>query len=395
MPNLMLLFGTCTTGPLTYRKIDLFSFLVQGGTGKTELLSRTFSAEEAEFIDLLDPELESRLSAHPGQFNQILDALKGKKSVVVIDEIQKVPSLLEIVHQRINKKEFIFALTGSSARKLKRGGANLLAGRAFVFNLFSLSERELGDDFQLTSVLQYGSLPEIFHYHDEISKRRYLKAYTQTYLAEEIIAEQIVRNLPPFRRFLEVAASADTQMINYSNFARDIDSDPKTVSRYFGILEDTLLGFHLPAYSRSVRKQQRNAKKFYFFDTGVVRTLSQLIDEPLTPRSYGYGRLFESLIVNEIHKQLHYKEKQFKLSYLNVSDSQEIDLIVEIGKSRVFACEIKSSERIDARHIKNLKTLAPDIPNAIPLVICNAKREEKIDDIRILPWRQAIREICS
>ncbi|RMD83765.1 MAG: hypothetical protein D6808_08155 [Candidatus Dadabacteria bacterium] len=170
-------------------------------TGKTELLKRTFHPNESIFIDLLDPELSHKLSAYPKTVLELILPELGKKKWVVIDEVQKVPQLLDLVHQQITEKNFLFALTGSSARKLKKGKANLLAGRAFVFNLFPLTHRELGDDFDLDFYLGYGGLPDVYNIKNNLDRRRFLKAYAQTYLKEEIIAEQIVRNLPPFRRF--------------------------------------------------------------------------------------------------------------------------------------------------------------------------------------------------
>ena len=224
-------------------------------------MKQTFSEKDSIYIDLLDPELSARLSAYPNELLPLIEPEIGKKKWIIIDEVQKVPSLLDIVHKQISEKNFLFALTGSSARKLKRGAANLLAGRAFIFNLYPLTQKELGTDCNLSEALCFGTLPEVVNLKDKSDKKRFLKAYAQTYLQEEIIAEQIIRSLPPFRRFLDIVGLHITEIINYSNIAKDIASDPKTVSRYYEILEDTLLGFHLPTYGKSIRKQQRKAKK--------------------------------------------------------------------------------------------------------------------------------------
>ncbi|HCU23477.1 MAG TPA: ATPase, partial [Deltaproteobacteria bacterium] len=230
--------------------------------------------DEKVVLDLLDPELANELISYPSNLLARLAPYRGKRTWVVIDEVQKAPPLLDLVHKLIQEKQFKFALTGSSARKLKRGAANLLAGRAFIYHLFPLAAPELQDRFRLEEALKYGTLPEIFSFENASDKSAFLKAYGETYLKEEIITEQIVRNLPPFRRFLDVAAQMNTEVINYSNIAKDIHSDPKTVSGYYDILEDTLLGFRLHAYHRSIRQRQKKAAKFYLFDTGVARTLS-------------------------------------------------------------------------------------------------------------------------
>ncbi|MFC1586087.1 ATP-binding protein [Fibrobacterota bacterium] len=373
------------------------SFFLFGarGTGKTELLRQSFTTQEAIFFDLLDPQLAGRLSAYPNEFLQLILPVQGAKEWVVIDEVQKVPQLLEIVHSQISKKKFKFALTGSSARKLKRGSANLLAGRAFVFNLFPLTHDELKDDFDLNEALAFGGLPEVYSLQGEVDKRRFLKAYAQTYLKEEVIAEQIIRNLPPFRRFLDIVGIHTSEIINYTNIAKDIDSDPKTVSRYFEILEDTLLGFHLPSYGRSIRKQQKKSKRFYFFDTGIARVLAGRIDDQLRPGTFEYGQLFENFIVNEIFRLLTYSEKQFKLSFLRVSETQEVDLIVEKGSGEVFLCEIKSTDRVDSRYTQSLKVLSKDFPNSKSRLISNDPTTRQLGQVLALHWTAAIKEICA
>ena len=372
------------------------SFFLFGAraTGKTALLRQFFADEEALFVDLLDPELVNRLSAYPNELLKIIKPHEGRRDWIVIDEVQKIPSLLDLVHQQLSKKNFKFALTGSSARKLKRGAANLLAGRAFLFHLFPLTHLELGNDFDLNQYLAFGGLPEIFHMTNDLDKRRLLKAYAQTYLKEEIVAEQIIRSLPPFRRFLDVVGQHTSEIVSYSNIARDIDSDPKTVTRYYEILEDTLLGFYLPSYTRSIRKQQKKAKRFYFFDTGVARALAGHVDDPIRSKTFEYGQLFETFIVNEIKRNLEYTERQYKLSFLRINENQEIDLIVEKG-NEVFLCEIKSTQKVDDRHAHSLKTLAGDFAGAKPRIISNDPVTKKIEGVLAVHWRQAIIEICD
>lgn len=344
-------------------------------------------------LDLLDFELANELISYPSQLLNRLAPFQNKKPWVIIDEVQKAPQLLDLVHKLIKQKQFKFALTGSSARKLKRGAANLLAGRAFVYNLFPLTVEELKDGFILDEALKYGTLPEIFSFEKETDKTRFLKAYAETYLKEEIITEQIVRNLPPFRRFLDVAAQMNTGVINYSNIARDIHSDPKTVSGYYDILEDTLLGFRLPAYHTSIRKQQKMAAKFYLFDTGVVRTLAGQVDYDLVPKSFEYGQLFESFIVNEVHRRLSYQDKQFKLSYLRVNEDLEIDLIIERGPHAPTLIEIKSANRVDERHAKGLITLGNDFKASKKYLVSNDPDDKMFSDVMACQWSKALDRI--
>ena len=179
------------------------------------------------------------------------------------------------------------------------------------------------------------------------------------------------------------------------NIAKHIHSDPKPISRYYEILEDTLVGFHLPSYARSLRKQQRKAKKFYFFDTGLVRTLSGRIDEPLLPKTVEYGQLFENFIVNEIFRLLKYSEKTFKLSYIRISERMEIDLVVEKGSSEVFLCEIKSTDKVDERHAYGLKTLAKDFVSPKLFLISRDPVPKQLGDVLALPWQEAVRKICA
>ncbi len=201
---------------------------------------------------------------------------------MLLDEIQKVPKLLDEVHRLIEEKtDKIFILTGSSARKLKHGGANLLAGRAFVYHLFTLSCFELKEKFDLEKALHWGTLPKIFSLDGDSEKSEFLRSYADTYLKEEIWNEQVVRKLQPFRRFLEVAAQCNGKIINYANIARDVGVDDKTIKEYFCILEDTMIGFFLEPFRNSFRKRLVEKPKFYFFDTGIVRSLSRRLSVPL------------------------------------------------------------------------------------------------------------------
>lgn len=373
------------------------SFFVFGarGTGKTTWLKQEFlSQTDHVYLDLLDPDEEEKFSKNPNQLKLKVAGRKNKRTWIVIDEVQKVPKLLDVVHKCIEDHGVRFVLTGSSARKLKRGHANLLAGRAFVYHLFPLTHLELREKFGLESILQWGSLPMVFNFKNENDKIKYLKTYAQTYLKEEILVEQVIRKLEPFRQFLEIAAQQNGEIVNYSNIARDVGVDTVTVQSYFQILEETLVGGMLPAYHQSVRKRQKQNPKFYFFDLGVARSLSGTVSQKPIPSTYGFGRLFEQFIILEVIRLNAYLEKDFRLSYLRTKDDAEVDLIIERpGQSTVFV-EIKSSSRVDERDIRTLKSFAKDLGDQNEYYCLSQDPEEKnADGIRMLPWQDGLKRI--
>lgn len=372
--------------PLKTRSFFLFG---ARGTGKTTLLRSMFSIDECHWIDLLDQDLFSRLAKRPMELATILGGIAQNKKIkwIVIDEIQKIPELLDIVHQEIEKKRFYFALTGSSARKLKRGSANLLAGRALENFLFPLTAHELGPDFQLDFVLQYGSLPEVFEL-DEVTRIEYLKTYVNTYLKEEIMIEQLVRKLTPFRSFLEVAAQNSGKIINYSHTARDINSDAVSVKSYYQILEDTLIGFTLPSFSRSIRKQQRKAPKFYLFDLGIKRALEMMVGQPLLPSTSSYGVHFEHFVISEVNRLRFYLRKNWKLSYLMTKDDVEIDLIIERPGTSALLLEIKSRAQIHREDISTFFNIAKDFKNAQCYVVSKDPVEQKIEHVHCIHYQK-------
>ncbi len=376
------------------------SFFLFGarGTGKSTLLRQVFPKPEATlWIDLLDPEQESRFALHPESLSAVLDEeLKQKtpKPWVVIDEIQKVPALLGIVHQYIRAKKFRFALTGSSARKLKRAQADMLAGRASLFELFPLNHLELQSGFSLEKALQWGTLPEAWELSPE-ECRRYLRSYCQVYLKEEVISEQLVRKVQPFRNFLELAAIQNGQIINYSKFARDCGVDENTIVTYFEILSDTLLGFEIPPFHLSVRKRQRKNPKFYLFDLGVTRTLANRLDETLVPRTSAYGFIFEHFVILEIYRLIRTRELDWKMTYLNTKDNKEIDLIVEKKAHSRVAIEIKSTDRVDEAEVHSFERLAKDIPNAKLLLLSQDRTPQKYGEVSCLHWKEGIEKIFS
>lgn len=371
------------------------SFFLFGAraTGKSTLLNHIFKPEEAYFIDLLKEEEFLRYANSTGMLEQTIASLPPEISWVIIDEVQKLPKLLDEVHRQIFQGGHNFALTGSSARKLKHGKANLLAGRAFTYSLFPLTHIEIGKTFNLDKALSWGTLPEIFRFQDLADKARFLQSYASTYVKEEVAAEQLVRGVLPFQRFLPVAAQSNGELINYSKIARDVGVDDLTVKNYFNILEDTLLGFLLESYHSSLRKRQRSAPKFYFFDLGLVRYLNGLISTPLTPGTYGYGNAFEHFIILEIMRLAAYAEKNWRFSYLRTSGDAEIDLIIEAPNQPTYLIEIKSSALVDDKTIRTLENFAAGFHSSRAIVLSKEISARKVGKVEIFPWAEGLKEL--
>ena len=366
------------------------------GTGKSWLLKQTYP--QALIFDLLERVVEQNLFLDPGSFTaQVRAHFRSSEAPVVVDEIQKVPWLLDEVH-RLLEGEFPdkqFVLTGSSARKLKAGGANLLAGRASIRSLFPFSSYELGNQFELNRALQWGTLPKVWNATSDEQRFDILEAYALTYLKEEVWAEQIIRKLEPFRRFLEVAAQCNGKIINASSIARDVGANPKTVQGYYEILEDTLLGFHLDAFHFSLRKRLKTAPKFYLFDNGVARALSRSLNIPLKSQTSQFGELFEAFVVNEIHKMNIYGKLQFKLSYLQTAAGVEIDLVIERPGKPVALVEIRSAQSVRADHLTSLNKIAELFPDAEVYCLSLEIVEKVFGRVRVMHWQKGIAAICE
>ena len=352
-----------------------------------------FDPDASLYLDLLDPEIDDLYRRNPGRLEQQVRALPDSVEWVLIDEVQRAPRLLDAAHRLIESTGKRFVLTGSSARKLRRGASNLLAGRAFVYSLYPLTVPELQDAFDLNGALRWGTLPGMFSLDADEDRRAYLRAYALTYLREEIAAEQIVRRLDPFRRFLEVAAQSNGAIVNYTNIARDVGADPKTVITWFSILEDTLVGFLLPAFHRSIRKQQRSNPKFYFFDTGVKRALDRTLDLPLSAGTYEYGRAFEHFMMTQIAHLSQYRYPDWRVSYLRTGAGVEIDLVIERPGLPTALIEIKSSERVDERDVRHLTRFTGDFSEPLALCISRDPTRMQIDGVLCVHWREAFDEL--
>jgi predicted AAA+ superfamily ATPase len=371
------------------------SFFLFGprGTGKTSLLKDIFSKESAFWINFLDDELFRQLSTHPAQFEGLILQNCKPGGWVVCDEIQRVPGLLNYVHKLIEEKNIKFALTGSSARKLKRGGANLLAGRAFLNHLHPLTTRELGDDFNLVDALNWGSLPRLFSLETVEEKKEFLRSYVASYVRQEIREEQVVRQVDPFLRFLEVAAQHNSKIVNASKIGRNSLTDTKAVLRYFEILQDTLMGFYLEPFHTSVRKIQSAKSKFYFFDLGVKRAIEGSLNSILSPGTYSYGEAFEHFIILECLRLKDYLRSDDRFYYLRTKDDVEIDLIIQRSPQEIWAVEIKSSTRVDDVEIRKPEKLMEDLGAKRHIVVTQESTARRIGKIEILPWAQFLNEL--
>jgi predicted AAA+ superfamily ATPase len=375
------------------------SFFLFGprGVGKSTLLDAHFKDESVYAVSFLDSEVERRLALRPERLLEEWKALPKntrQSKWIIIDEVQRLPKILDAVHLGIESLGLKFALTGSSARKIRRGSANLLAGRASEFYLHPLSFVELGSQFDLKDALQWGTLPASFNLRNDLEeRRRFLNAYVNTYLREEIQAEQIVRNMEPFRMFIEVAATANGKILNASKVGRQCGVDPKTSQRYFEILADTLIGFFLPAFDRSVRKQQARHPKFYWFDVGVSRAASGMLDDRIGDSTYEYGNSFEHLVIVEAKRLNDMLETHARLFYFQSADGAEIDLIVRKGK-RLSAIEIKSTDKPDISEIRKHANLSSVLgKNTTPYILCTTKVAALIEGVWVMPWEQGLREI--
>lgn len=356
-------------------------------TGKSTYV-RSFlaaSKEKSFAIDLLEEDAALRLTKDPGRFaSEVERAVSSGCRLVFIDEVQKAPLLLDEVHRLIESLGIRFLLTGSSARKLKRGGANLLAGRISVRHLHPFTASELGDSFDLERTLRFGTLPPVAT-ADDASAIEILRAYANTYLREEIQAEALVRNLGGFARFLDVVAAQCGELLNYSAIGRDAMIATRTVQEYFQVLEDTLLGFRLEAFRSSPRARLVAHPKFYLFDTGVTNAINRRLSDP--PDAVARGRLFEQFIVLESMRILDYAQSECRLAYWRTHNGAEVDLVLEKHGKPKLAAEIKSGRMIRGSDVTGLRSFAeahPAVPRVVVAPIKNPYRvEPKIDVIPV------------
>lgn len=357
--------------------------------GKSTLLRNTFNLDECIYYDFLKTELYEKFKTEPNLFREEIIYRNKKKSIVIIDEIQRIPELLNEIHYLMEEdKSLLFAISGSSARKLKQSQANMLGGRALTYKLYPFTHIELGKNFNLNKALNLGTLPPIYLENDIEIAKALLGSYAETYLEEEIRAEAIVRNIGSFLRFLRFAACENGNIINYSNISRETANKNTYVKEYFQILEDTLIGFHLLAYVKSTRKRLMKHPKFYFFDTGVQRVLAKRIHQEPTRYTTEYGRLFEHFIIKEIIHLSHYGNKNYEFSFFRTENGAEVDLIIETPDDKVFALEIKANTNPRPSDLNGLKSFKEVCPKAKLLCACLSETEIHYNDVTVYPWKQ-------
>jgi len=345
-------------------------------TGKSTLLRSEYP--DAVWIDLLKAEEYRRYLNNPEYLRQELPK-RGDMPFVVIDEVQKIPALLDEVHWLHENQNIHFALCGSSARKVKRGHANLLGGRALRYEMFGFVSAELYPDFDLTRLLNHGYLPRIY-LSDQ--PRRLLNAYVGNYLKEEIAAEGLVRNLPVFSNFLNLASLSDTEPVNFSTIARDCGVSSQTVKEHFQILEDTMLGRWLPSFRKRPKRRVAAGAKFYFSDVGIVNFLAKRGD--IQQGSELFGKAFENWCFHELNAYNMYNEAFADFFYWRLAGGTEVDFIIN---DMEIAIEAKASAKISAQHLKGLRSLIVDHPNVgRRIIICNeTKLRITEDNIEIVP----------
>ncbi len=344
-------------------------------TGKTYLLKHTFP--DAKYYDLLRSDTFLRLSIRPSVFREELEALE-EGSTVIVDEIQKLPVLLDEIHLLIEERGLRFLMTGSSARKLRRGGVNLLGGRARMLRLHPLVSSEIGD-FDLLKALTIGTLPSIY---DSSEAWEDLKAYCGVYLQEEIAAEGAARKLDAFARFLHSAALFSGEQVNYEAWGSDALVPSRTVREYFYMLSDTLLGEMLEPWRKGKKRKPAASGKFYFFDIGVRNALAGI--RTLSPGTAEFGKALEHLIYNELRAWLDYSRDDRALSFWRTTDGKEVDFMV--GDD--LAIEVKSAEFPDHRDLKGLIALAEEGSFRHRILVCQSPAPRMVEGIEIWPIKE-------
>jgi predicted AAA+ superfamily ATPase len=335
----------------------------------------------------LDRGLLLRLLSDPTLIRREVEARGLRDCLVVVDEVQKCPALLDEAQLMIEDRSIRFLMTGSSARSLKAAGTNLLGGRARMRSLHPFAYPEVKDeDFSLERVLERGLLPP--HYLSR-SPEEDLAAYVDTYLTEEVAAEGLTRNLPAFARFLQVAAATNARMINYTNVASDAQVPRQTVKVWYQILLDTLLGFELPPYTETVKRKAIETAKFYLFDVGVVRALRRL--PPINPESADFGEFFEHYLFMELKAWIDYRRPRGGLSYWRSTAGQEVDFILD-GE---VAIEVKAATIAQDRHASGLRALREEGLMRRFILVCREERRLMMDGIEVMPWRYFLEALWS
>lgn len=366
--------------------------------GKSTLLQNALASPSTVLaFNLLEQRVLARLSADPDSLRQDVDARSPTVTHVFIDEVQKLPSLLDVVHgilERPNPPHFV--LTGSSARRLRRENANLLAGRALERHLYPLTHLELGEKFDLQRALSRGTLPRFYLEPDDALAADLLQTYVSIYLTEEIQQEAKIRAIGPFSRFLLAAAGVMGNQLNYAAIARESGTADKTVREYFQILEDTLLGWFLRPFSNSNRKRLAKHPKFYLFDPGVARCVLGQESARLIPGTKAYGDLFELWALNETRSLLDYSRIRAQFSFFRIEKGPEIDLVIEFLDGRVWAVEFKSATEVPAASVREqFEAVRATARVDRCIVVYTGSQAKSLGGIDFLPWRDYFQQLLQ
>lgn len=379
------MFARILQGRLPQHSFFLFGPRQVGKSTLLRELNTIFS------LDLLDPEKQLMYIKTPNLFMQQVEALPHE-GMILIDEIQRAPQLLDVIHLLIEKYPRLhFAMSGSSARKLRHGAANLLGGRALYRTMHPLTWSELGEHARLDWCLSYGSLPKIYTLlleKQEVLAQEFLRSYVVTYLREEVKAEALVRNLQGFQNFLDVAAAQFAEQVNWTDVGRQCAVSSTTVREYYSILEDTWMGLFLYPLSRSERKRMSLSPKFYFFDNGVTRALLGALQGPPSPLEQ--GRLFEQWIVQEVHRMNLYQQMDLRLSFWRTSHGAEVDLVLQRGQRILCGIECKFKKSITKADFSGMyafREVHADVPC---YVVAPVDQPFRIDDVTVLPPAQLL-----
>jgi predicted AAA+ superfamily ATPase len=372
---------------LKLNKNSKSSFFLFGprGTGKTTWLKENYS--DSIYLDLLDSSLYRTLLAFPERLANYIP--ENYRDYIIIDEVQKIPALLNEVHRLIEEKKYKFILTGSSARGLRRKGVNLLAGRALTYYFHPLIKKELGNDFNLFKSLQYGQLPLAYNSQDP---EKFLSSYIDTYLKEEIQEEGIARNVGDFSRFLEIASFSQGEVLNVSQVAKESQIDRKTTENYFKILEDLLIAIRIPVFNKRAKRKLVSHNKFYYFDSGVFRALRP--KGPLDSDLEIDGPALETLFLQEIRAINDYYELKYKIHYFRSVSGLEVDFVL-YGKNGLLAFEIKRKENLSKSDLNGLRAFKKDYPESECYVFCNVKKEEYLGSIKIVPIDKGLNNLIE
>jgi predicted AAA+ superfamily ATPase len=366
---------------ITFEKQRSFFLFGPRGTGKSSWIRQSYP--NSDYLDLLDDYIFTTLLADPTRIGSLV---KNPKEPIVIDEVQKIPALLDEVHRLIENNKWKFILTGSNARKLRRGGANLLGGRARTNFMYPLTATELGNDFSLQKALRFGTLPLSC---SDPNPAQFLKSYIATYLKEEVLAEGLTRNLAAFSRFLECASFSHGQVLNVSSIAQEAHINQKVSESYFEILEDLLLAYRIPVFTRRAKRKMSARPKFYLFDAGLFQSLRPR--GPLDSEQEVNGPALEGLLLQDFMALNSYKGWEYQIFFWRPSTHEEVDFVF-YGPLGFAAVEVKAGARVRNEDLVGLRKFHEDYPSAKRFVVYGGDRRENREGVEIIPAETWFRE---